>query len=73
MKHSMRDVKRHSCHFCLALCSVFIVVLSTLVVKTVVAKGPIIFLSLAQAGTGEIDVWYTANILCANENITIEG
>ena len=38
----------------------FIVVLSTLVVSTIVAQGPIIFLSLAQAESGEMDVWYTA-------------
>ena len=73
MKHSFRDVKRHSCHFCLALCSVFIVVLSTLVVNTVVSKGPIIFLSLAQAETGEIDVWYTSNTHYAPTNITLSG
>lgn len=35
-------------------------VLSTLVVNTIIAKGPIIFVSLAQADTGEIDVWYSA-------------
>ena len=38
----------------------FIVVLSTLVVSTIVAQGPIIFLSLAQAESGEMDVWYAA-------------
>lgn len=71
MKHSVRDVKRHGCHFCLALCSVFIVVLSTLVVNAVVAKGPIIFLSLAQAETGEIDVWYVPDSRCADTSYLI--
>ena len=33
----------------------FIVVLSTLVVNTVTAKGPIIFMKLAQEESGEID------------------
>lgn len=47
MKHSCRDVKRRKCHFCLGLCSVLIVVLSTLVVNTIVSKGPIIFMKLA--------------------------
>ena len=42
----------------MAFCSVFIVVISMLVVNTVVAKGPIIFVSLAQVDTGEMDVWY---------------
>lgn len=47
LKHSFRDVARRKCHFCLGLCSVMIVVLSTLVVNTIVAKGPIIFMKLA--------------------------
>ena len=48
IKHAWRDIKRRKCHFCLALCSVLIVVLSTLVVNTVISKGPIIFMALAQ-------------------------
>ncbi len=59
VKHSYRDVSRRKCHFCLALCSVMIVVLSTLVVNTVISKGPIIFMKLAQAESGEIDCMYT--------------
>lgn len=47
LKHSLRDVARRKCHFFLGLCSVLIVVLSTLVVNTVTAKGPIIFMKLA--------------------------
>ena len=58
IKHSYRDVIRRKCHFCLALCSVLIVVLSTLVVNTVISKGPIIFMKLAQAESGEIDAMY---------------
>lgn len=46
LKHSFRDIKRRKFHFCLAFLSVFIVVLSTLVIHTVVAKGPIIFMAL---------------------------
>ena len=67
VKHSIRDVTRHKCHFCLALCSVFIVVLSTLVVNTVIQQGPIIFLSLAQKESGEIDALYTSSFF-RNEN-----
>jgi len=55
LKHAYRDTKRRKCHFCLALCSVFIVVLFSLVINTVVAKGPIIFLKMAEASNGEID------------------
>jgi hypothetical protein len=39
----------------LALSSVFIVVLFSLVINTIVAKGPIIFLKMAQASYGEVD------------------
>ena len=58
IKHSYRDVSRHPCHFCLAYCSVLIAVLSTLIVNTVVDQGPVIFVSLAQKTSGEMDVWY---------------
>ena len=61
-------MRRNFCHFCLAFCSVFIVVLSALVVNTIVDKGPIIFVSLAQADTGEIDVFYTAKTYDANKD-----
>jgi hypothetical protein len=54
-KHSVRDMKRRKCHFCLALCSVFIVVVFSLVINTLVARGPIIFLKLAESSEGEID------------------
>lgn len=47
-KHSLRDIQRRKFHFSLAFCSVFIVVLSSLVINTAVEKGPIIFLKLAE-------------------------
>lgn len=55
LKHSFRDIRRRKCHFFLALCSVFIVVLFSLVINTIVARGPIIFLKMAEANNGEID------------------
>lgn len=71
MKHSLRDTKRHKCHFCLAFCSVFIVVLATLVVTTIVAQGPIVFVSLVQVDTGEIDVFYTSQNRCWPEDVNV--
>lgn len=47
-KHSYRDIGRRKFHFCLSFCSVFIVVWSALVINTLVEKGPIIFLKLAE-------------------------
>ena len=46
VRHSIRDIQRRKCHFCLAFCSVFIAVLATLVVNTIIGKGPIVFLTL---------------------------
>ena len=60
VKHSFQDIGRRKFHFLLAFCSVFIVVLSTLVVNTVIQKGPIIFMKLAQTESGEIDCIYSA-------------
>jgi hypothetical protein len=46
---------RHKCHFALAFCSVFFIVLSTLVVTSIISKGPVIFLKLSEDNFGEID------------------
>ena len=43
-KTSYTDVGRNKFHFCLAFAAVFTVVLSTLIVKTITTKGPIVFL-----------------------------
>ena len=57
-KHSCRDIGRRKFHFALAFFSVFIVVISTLVIHTVVAKGPIIFMALGQEKSGAFDGYY---------------
>ena len=54
-KHSYRDIGRRKCHFCLSFCSVFIVVWSALVINTLVEKGPIVFLKLAESLQGQYD------------------
>lgn len=53
--HSYRDVKRKKFHFCLSFCSVFVVVWASLVINTIVEKGPIIFLKLAEGDVGQYD------------------
>jgi hypothetical protein len=57
--YQWRDLRRHKCHFFLAFCSVFFIVLATLVVTSIISKGPIVFLKLAQENTGEIDAFIT--------------
>ena len=55
LKHSYRDIKRRRCHFCLSFCSVLIVVWSALVINTLVEKGPVIFLKIAEGDEGQYD------------------
>ena len=58
-KYALQDIGRNPCHFMLAFCSVFVVVLSTLVINTVIEKGPLIFLSLGEKDQGEIDATFS--------------
>lgn len=58
LKHSCKDIGRRKCHFCLAFMSVFLVVLATLVIHSVVDKGPIIFMTLGQSTVGAFDGYY---------------
>ena len=53
--HSCKDIKRRKCNFCLAFCSVFIVVLSTLLINTIIGFGPIIFLKMGETNIGQYD------------------
>lgn len=55
LKHSYRDMRRRKCHFCLSFCSVLIVVWSALVINTLVEKGPVIFLKIAEGDEGQYD------------------
>ena len=48
LKNACLDIRKRKCHFCLAFCTVFIVVLCTLVVDTITSKGPVIFMKLAE-------------------------
>jgi len=64
-KYALQDIARNKCHFCLAFCSVFVVVLSTLVINTIIEKGPLVFLSLGEKDQGEID----ATFCVANEGV----
>jgi hypothetical protein len=58
-RHSIRDIGRRKFHYSLAFCSVFIVVLATLVINTAVERGPIVFLRMAEGKRGEIDAIIT--------------
>ena len=49
--------------------SVYIVILSSLVVNTVVSKGPIIFLTLAQSNVGEYDGYFTYSRWSNNDDL----
>lgn len=60
MKQSCKDIGRHKCQFCLSFCSVFVVVLSILIVVSITQKGPIIFLRLSEKQVGEYDAIFSS-------------
>lgn len=57
--HSARDTKRNKCHFGLAFCSIFTVVFSILVINSVISQGPLIFVSIGQANSGQVDAIFS--------------
>ena len=59
LKHSYNDIHRRKFHFCLAFCSVFLVVVSTLLINQIISKGSIIFLKIGESTHGEIDAFIT--------------
>ena len=59
LKHAVRDIKRKKCNFCLAFCSIFVAVGCTLIVNTLLAQGPIVFLKLAEWNWGQVDAIFT--------------
>ena len=73
IKHSYKDIGRRKFHYYLAFLSVFIVVLSTLVIHSVVAKGPIIFMALGQEKVGSYDGVYSSRRNKYRQSINTES
>jgi len=59
MSFAVTEAKRRKFHFVLAFCSVFLVVVSTLVINQIISKGSIIFLKISESTHGEIDAFVT--------------
>lgn len=59
IKDAYKDIFRRKFHFILAFCSVFLVVVSTLVINQIISKGSIIFLKIGESSHGEIDAFIT--------------
>ncbi len=59
IKHAYKDIFRRKFHYILAFCSVFLVVVSTLVINQIISKGSIIFLKIGESSHGEIDAFIT--------------
>ena len=57
VRHAYKDIFRRKFHFILAFCSVFLVVVSTLVINQIISKGSIIFLKIGESSHGEIDAF----------------
>ena len=75
LKHSYRDAGRKKFHFALSFCSVYVVVWSALVINTLVDKGPIIFLKLAEGSEGQYDgiIYPSNNYKVQSEFLNLEG
>jgi hypothetical protein len=56
---AQKEAARRKFHFILAFCSVFLVVVSTLVINQIISKGSIIFLKISESTHGEIDAFVT--------------
>lgn len=68
MNQAVRDAGRNKCNFCLGFCSVFIVVISILLINTLTGQGPIIFITIAQGFSGQIDA-----IMVPTQDTAING
>ena len=58
-----RDTGRSKCNCCLACCSVFLVVFFSMIIHTITASGPVIFLKLAESSVGQYDAILTPNMV----------
>ena len=59
VKHSLKDIKSKKCHYCLAFCSIFLAVITTLVINTILSTGPLIFLQQSQEDLGQYDATFS--------------
>ena len=59
LTHAKAEVTRRKFHYFLAFCSVFLVIVSTLVINQIITKSSIIFLKMSEATHGEIDAFIT--------------
>ena len=59
LQNAYNDIFRRKFHYMLAFCSVFLVVVSTLVINQIISKGSIIFLKIGESSHGEIDAFIT--------------
>ena len=54
--YSVQETSRRKCYYLLSFCACFLVALTTLIVNSLLSQSPIIFLVVAQADDGEIDI-----------------
>ena len=51
------DARRHKCHYMVAVLTILLIVLSFIMVQSLIQRGPVIFLNLAQLSQGEVDAY----------------
>ena len=66
LAQAVKDVVRNKCNFCLGFCSITIVVLSVLACNLMINQGPLIFLTMAQQDTGQVDAIFSPAQLYKN-------
>ena len=55
IKQNLKDIRRHFCHYCQSVISVYLVILAILVSVTLIEKCPMIFMKLSERVAGQYD------------------
>ena len=56
VRHSVREMTKRKCNYCLGLFSVWLVVLVAAVCYTMIARAPVVFLQQAEFNSGQMDL-----------------
>ena len=69
-EYSLKENLRRKCYFIVCLITCFLVSLVSLVSKTVISQGSLIFLMLGERESGEIDFYLTPSVTTRNSSST---
>ena len=69
-EYSLKENLRRKCYFIVCLITCFLVSLVSLVAKTVISQGSLIFLMLGERESGEMDFYITPSTTTRNSSFT---